>query len=144
MSSGDPPRTPAPLGATPPASIARTSTSESTVSTITTARSGRSSRGSTVFAVGNSEYAGQDPSYGVVIGVPLEKKLKYGVSYEDFVEVMQNKLTGELDCGVKLMSMFNDLKDPMDAYSNENRPKKDTEIEDEEERRDLWLIEVRE
>jgi len=74
----------------------------------------------------------------------LEKKLKYGVSYEDFVEVMQNKLTGELDCGVKLMSMFNDLKDPMDAYSNENRPKKDTEIEDEEERRDLWLIEVRE
>ena len=144
MSSGDPPRTPAPLGATPPASIAQTSTSGSTVSTITTARSGRSSRGSTVFAVGNSEYAGQDPSYGVVIGVPLEKKLKYGVSYEDFVEVMQNKLTGELDCGVKLMSMFNDLKDPMDAYSNENRPKKDTEIEDEEERRDLWLIEVRE
>eukprot|EP00957_Ditylum_brightwellii_P122603 9349811-Ditylum_brightwellii.AAC.1 len=65
MSSGNPPRTPAPLGATPPASIAQTSTSGSIVSTITTARSERSSHGSTVFAVGNSEYAGQDPSYGV-------------------------------------------------------------------------------
>eukprot|EP00957_Ditylum_brightwellii_P190694 14517271-Ditylum_brightwellii.AAC.1 len=71
-----------------PLSVTPMTTSGTTTSllTNTTRRSRSSATTTSVFAVGDPNYAGQDSIVGAVIGTSVEQKLKYGASYDNFGE----------------------------------------------------------
>eukprot|EP00957_Ditylum_brightwellii_P079183 6022224-Ditylum_brightwellii.AAC.1 len=78
-----------------PLLVTPTTTSGTTTSSLTntTGRSRSSATTTSVLAVGDTNYAGQDASVGAVIGTSVEKKLKYGTSYNDFGETVLNYVT---------------------------------------------------
>eukprot|EP00957_Ditylum_brightwellii_P095352 7263459-Ditylum_brightwellii.AAC.1 len=108
--------------------------------TNTTGRSRSSATTTSVFAVRDSNYAGQDASVRAVIGNSVERKLKYGASYDDFVEIVLNYVTKKYDYADKLIGMFHSLEDPTEKYDSKYLPQKDVSITDEEEQKELWQI----
>eukprot|EP00957_Ditylum_brightwellii_P203966 15336998-Ditylum_brightwellii.AAC.1 len=84
-----------PLVASGPLSVTPTTTSGTTASSLTntTGRSRSNATTTSVFAVGDANYAEQDTSVGAVIGTSVEKKLKYRASYDDFGETVLNYVT---------------------------------------------------
>eukprot|EP00957_Ditylum_brightwellii_P148502 11307062-Ditylum_brightwellii.AAC.1 len=94
MSRNTPPAIPrqTPLvgsGNSSPLLVTPTTTSGGTASSLTntTGRSRSSATTTSVFAVGDPNYAGQDVSVGAVIGTSVEQKLKYGASYNNVGEI---------------------------------------------------------
>ena len=52
-----------------------------------------------------------------MIGAPAENHfLKHGVSFQDFVDVMRDRLITKLDYGYQLLPLFNEIKDLMESY----------------------------
>eukprot|EP00957_Ditylum_brightwellii_P010216 771978-Ditylum_brightwellii.AAC.1 len=88
-----------------PLLITPTATSGTIMSLLTTSagRSRSSTTTTSVFAVGDPNYAGQDASVGAVIGTSVEQKLKYGTSYDDFGELVLNYVTKKYDYADKLI-----------------------------------------
>eukprot|EP00957_Ditylum_brightwellii_P058111 4406798-Ditylum_brightwellii.AAC.1 len=72
-------------GNSSPLSVTPTATSGTTASLLTksTGRSRSSATTTSVFAVRDLNYAGQDASVGAVIGTSVERKLKYGAPYKN-------------------------------------------------------------
>eukprot|EP00957_Ditylum_brightwellii_P161846 12322954-Ditylum_brightwellii.AAC.1 len=147
MSGNTPPVTPRQTpsvgsGNSDPLLIAPTATSGTTASLLTTSR-GRSRSSATtasVFTVGDLNYDGQDVSVGAVIGTSVERKLKYGASYDDFGEIVLKFVTKKYDYADKLIRMFHNLEDPMEKYDSKYLLQKDMSITDEEEQKELWQI----
>eukprot|EP00957_Ditylum_brightwellii_P106880 8153702-Ditylum_brightwellii.AAC.1 len=110
MSGNTPPAIPrqTPLvgsGNSSPLSITPTATSGTTVSLLTNSagRSRSSATTTSVFAVRDPNYAGQDVIVGAVIGTTVEQTLKYGVLYDDFGEIVLNYVTKKYDYADKLI-----------------------------------------
>eukprot|EP00957_Ditylum_brightwellii_P189503 14424219-Ditylum_brightwellii.AAC.1 len=125
-----------------PLSVTPTTTSGTTTSllTNTTGRSRSSVTTTSVFAVGDTNYAGQDASVGAVIGTSVENKIKYRASYDNFRETVLNYVTKKYDYADKLIGMFHNLEDPLEKYHSKYLPQKDMTITDKEERKEIWQI----
>eukprot|EP00957_Ditylum_brightwellii_P064860 4920422-Ditylum_brightwellii.AAC.1 len=82
-------------GKSGPLLVTPTTTSGTNASLLTnTIGTSRSSATTTsVFAIGDTNYAGQGASMGAVIGTSMGKKLKYRASYDDFGETVLNYVT---------------------------------------------------
>eukprot|EP00957_Ditylum_brightwellii_P171288 13039106-Ditylum_brightwellii.AAC.1 len=75
-------------GNSSPLLVTPTATSGTTTSLLTNSagRSRSSATTTSVFAVGDPNYARQDVSVGAVIGTSVEQKLKYGALYNNFMQ----------------------------------------------------------
>eukprot|EP00957_Ditylum_brightwellii_P065643 4978949-Ditylum_brightwellii.AAC.1 len=129
-----------------PLSVTPTTTSGTTASllTNTTGRSRSSATTTSVFADGDTNYAGQDASVGAVIGTFVGEKLKYGASYDDFGEAVLNYVTKKYDYADKLIGIFHNLEDPMEKYHSKYLSHKDMTITNKAERKEIWQIDVKE
>ena len=88
---------------------------------------------------------GAKEEYGVVVGDPSENPhLKYGVNYPEFSDTMRDRMASEFPYGQYLLCLFNDLKSPLELSDVKEMPKKDTSIQDEDERKLLWKLKMNE
>lgn len=89
------------------------------------------------------DFAGADASFGVVIGVPSEAHhVKKGVSYDEFIKTMRDKITAKLDYGHQLLPSFNDLVDPLSIY--EDMPDEQISITNDTKRMMVWKLDMTE
>eukprot|EP00957_Ditylum_brightwellii_P027646 2089555-Ditylum_brightwellii.AAC.1 len=112
--------------------------------TNTTGRNRSSATTTSVFAVGDTNYTGQDAIVCAVIGTSVGKKLKYGASYDDLGETVLNYVTKKYDYADELIGMFHNLEDPMEKYYSKYLPQKGMTITNKKERKDIWQTDVKE
>ena len=143
----------------PPSTIAPTATATS-VSSMTGSGTGRSSNYRRHNQGGRKQvsdqsyvktkeddlnFLGVKEEYRVVVGGPSENlHLKYGVNYPEFSNTMRDRMASEFPYGQYLLCLFNDLKDPLELPDVKDMPKKDRNIDDEDERKLLWKLKMNE